>query len=108
MLLNLPIIKCQTKEVRTKVLGPQVIDVFGAIGLGIEASDKMNADEKNYNLGIYSMELKIDGNSVYHFHFDKFPLLMKRHYANAHVDSMEMRWSTMPKYNAVFRLPGSR
>ena len=43
--------KVSNEEGENKILGPQVINVFGSIGLGIEASDKMNSADKNYNLG---------------------------------------------------------
>lgn len=62
---------------------PQVIDAGGETGFGITATD-MNSASSNHN-GIYSIELKLDGATVYtfaaeHFAFDQ------THAINAYID----------------------
>jgi hypothetical protein len=62
---------------------PQVINVSGETGFGITATD-MNSTSFNHN-GIYSIELKLDGTTVYtfaaeHFAFDQ------THAINAYID----------------------
>ncbi len=99
--------KVSNESGENKILGPQVINVFGSIGLGIEAEDKkMDPDVKEYSLGIYSIEMKVDGNKAYSFRFDKFSFDETR-YANAHVDYEEETLHNA-KIQRCYRLPGNK
>jgi hypothetical protein len=62
---------------------PQVINLSGEIGFGITAND-MNSTSANRN-GVYSMELKLDGRTVYTFAVERFAF-DQTHAINAHID----------------------
>jgi hypothetical protein len=87
-----------------RLLKPQVLNLSGYIGFGIGASD-MNSASMNRN-GIYSLELKLDGNIVYTFAAERFAF-DQTHAINAYIDYPSFitsrRW--MQK---CFILPGSR
>ncbi|MGZ3763415.1 MAG: M23 family metallopeptidase [Mucilaginibacter sp.] len=83
---------------------PQVIDISGETGFGITATD-LNSTSLNHN-GIYSIELKLDGTTVYtfaaeHFAFDQ------THAINAYIDYPT--FLTSHRFiQKCFILPGSK
>jgi murein DD-endopeptidase MepM/ murein hydrolase activator NlpD len=83
---------------------PQVIDIDGETGFGITTND-MNSVSPNHN-GVYSIELKVDGTTVYTFAVERFAF-DQTHAINAYIDYPEFlktrRW--MQK---CFILPGSK
>ena len=83
---------------------PGTLNLSGSIGFGITAND-MNSTSPNHN-GIYSIELKLDGKTVYTFAVERFAF-DQTHAINAYIDYPEFlkthRW--MQK---CFILPGSR
>lgn len=60
-----------------------VINLSGDIGFGIITSD-MNSTSANHN-GVYSIQLKVDGKSVYTFAVERFAF-DQTHAINAHID----------------------
>ncbi|MDB5009557.1 MAG: family metallopeptidase [Mucilaginibacter sp.] len=62
---------------------PGVITLNGQIGFGINAND-MNSSSANHN-GIYSLELKLDGKTVYTFVMERFAF-DQTHAINAYID----------------------
>jgi murein DD-endopeptidase MepM/ murein hydrolase activator NlpD len=83
---------------------PGVISLSGEIGFGLTAND-MTSVSPNHN-GIYSVELKVDGKTVYTFAVERFAF-DQTHAINAYIDYPEFlkthRW--MQK---CFILPGSK
>ncbi|MBK0380522.1 M23 family metallopeptidase [Mucilaginibacter segetis] len=83
---------------------PQVLHLSGNTGFAIAVTD-VNSASPNHN-GIYSLELKLDGNTVYTFTVERFAF-DQTHAINAYVDYptylKTRRW--MQK---CFILPGSR
>ncbi len=83
---------------------PQVLNLSGSIGFGLTAND-MNSTSPNHN-GIYSIELKLDGKTVYTFVVERFAF-DQTHAINAYIDYPEFlktrRW--MQK---CFIPPGSK
>ncbi len=77
---------------------------YGLVGFGIEATDYQQ--QSTASLGIYSVELKIDSNSVYEYKMDRFNFNDTR-YVNAHID-----YQSKVRDNQViqrcFRIPGNR
>jgi hypothetical protein len=79
------------------------IQAFGTIGFGIEATDaQQNSDAQ---LGIYSLELKVDSTDVYDFKMDRFNFDDRR-YANAHIDYFSKERDNY-LIQRGFRLPGN-
>jgi hypothetical protein len=82
---------------------PQVLHLGGNIGFGINATD-MNSTSANHN-GIYSIELRLDGQTVYTFAVERFAF-DQTHAINAYIDypafTSSRRW--MQK---CFIMPGS-
>ncbi|MEN0054914.1 MAG: M23 family metallopeptidase [Mucilaginibacter sp.] len=82
---------------------PQTLHLSGYVGFGINATD-MNSTSANHN-GIYSIELKLDGQTVYTFTVERFAF-DQTHAINAYIDypafTSSRRW--MQK---CFILPGS-
>lgn len=83
---------------------PQVLNLSGNTGFGIGVTD-MNSSSMNRN-GIYSLELKLDGTTVYTFAVERFAF-DQTHAINAYIDYpafvTSKRW--MQK---CFIMPGSR
>jgi hypothetical protein len=83
---------------------PQVINVSGETGFGITATD-MNSSSFNHN-GIYSIELKLDGATVYTFAAERFAF-DQTHAINAYIDYPT--FLTSHKFiQKCFILPGSK
>ncbi|MGN8071762.1 M23 family metallopeptidase [Mucilaginibacter sp. SG564] len=86
-----------------RLLKPQVLHLSGYVGFGINTTD-MNSASANHN-GIYSLELKLDGQTVYTFTVERFAF-DQTHAINAYIDypafESSRRW--MQK---CFILPGS-
>ena len=83
---------------------PGVINLSGQIGFGLTAND-MTSVSPNHN-GIYSVELKLDGKTVYTFAVERFAF-DETHAINAYIDYPEFlkarRW-----VQKCFILPGSK
>lgn len=86
------------------LMHPQVINLSGETGFGITASD-MNSISFNRN-GVYSIELKLDGTTVYTFAAERFAF-DQTHAINAYIDYPTFlashRW-----IQKCFILPGSK
>jgi hypothetical protein len=83
---------------------PGVINLSGAIGFGIAATD-MNSTSANHN-GVYSVELKLDGKTVYTFAVERFAF-DQTHAVNAYLDYPEFV-ATHRHIQKCFILPGSK
>ena len=83
---------------------PQVINVAGETGFGITATD-MNSASFNHN-GIYSIELKVDGTTVYTFAVEHFAF-DQTHSINAYIDYPTFL-SSHRFIQKCFILPGSK
>ncbi|MDO3625978.1 peptidoglycan DD-metalloendopeptidase family protein [Mucilaginibacter sp. BT774] len=83
---------------------PQVINVSGETGFGITATD-MNSASFNHN-GIYSIELKVDGTTVYTFAVERFAF-DQTHSINAYID-YPIFLSSHRFIQKCFILPGSK
>ena len=83
---------------------PQVINISGQTGFGITATD-MNSASFNHN-GIYSIELKVDGNTVYTFAVERFAF-DQTHAINAYIDYPTFL-SSHHFIQKCFILPGSK
>jgi hypothetical protein len=83
---------------------PGVINLSGAIGFGI-TTDDMNSTSLNHN-GVYSIELKLDGQTVYTFAVERFAF-DQTHAINAYIDYPEFL-KTHLFMQKCFILPGSR
>jgi hypothetical protein len=83
---------------------PGVINLNGQTGFGITAND-MTSASPNHN-GIYSVELKVDGKTVYTFAVERFAF-DETHAINAYIDYPEFlkthRW-----IQKCFILPGNK
>lgn len=66
-----------------QLLKPQTLELSGDIGFGITAND-MNSTSANKN-GVYSIELKVDGKTVYTFAVERFAF-DQTHAINAYID----------------------
>ncbi|WP_298681244.1 M23 family metallopeptidase [uncultured Mucilaginibacter sp.] len=86
------------------LLKPQVLNLSGNTGFGISVTD-MNSASANRN-GIYSLELKLDGVTMYTFSVERFAF-DQTHAINAYIDYpaflTSRRW-----VQKCFILPGSR
>ncbi len=75
-----------------------------AAGLGLECYDYMNGTSNR--CGVYSLELLVNGDRVYHFQTDEFSFNESR-YINAHMDySLEML--TRRRTHDLYRKPGEQ
>ena len=83
---------------------PQVINVSGATGFGISTSD-MTSVSPNHN-GVYSIELKLDGKTVYSFAVERFAF-DQTHAINAYIDYPEFLRAHR-FIQKCFILPGSK
>jgi hypothetical protein len=83
---------------------PGIINLDGEIGFGITTNDMTSASQ-NHN-GIYSIELKLDGKTVYTFSVERFAF-DQTHAINAYINYPEFlkthRW-----IQKCFILPGSK
>jgi murein DD-endopeptidase MepM/ murein hydrolase activator NlpD len=86
------------------LLKPHVINLSGDIGFGITATDITNTSP-NRN-GIYSIELKLDGKTVYTFAVERFAF-DQTHAINAYIDYPEFL-NTGRFIQKCFILPGSK
>ena len=86
------------------LIKPGIINLSGQIGFGITAND-MTSVSPNHN-GVYSVELKLDGKTVYTFAVERFAF-DETHAINAYIDYPEFlktrRW-----VQKCFILPGSK
>jgi hypothetical protein len=81
-----------------------VINLSGPIGFGVTATD-MTSVSPNHN-GIYSVELKLDGKTVYTFAVERFAF-DQTHAINAYIDYPEFL-KTHRFIQKCFILPGSK
>lgn len=83
---------------------PKTLELNGEIGFGITAND-MNSTSNNHN-GVYSIELKLDGKTVYTFVVERFAF-DQTHAINAYIDYpvylTSHRW-----IQKCFVLPGNK
>jgi len=86
------------------MMKPQVINVSGETGFGITATD-MNSASFNHN-GVYSIELKVDGQTVYTFAVERFAF-DQTHAINAYIDYPTFL-SSHRFIQKCFILPGSK
>ena len=89
---------------RYHLVKPQIIQVSGETGFGITATD-MNSSSFNHN-GIYSIELKVDGATVYTFAVERFAF-DQTHSINAYIDYPTFL-SSHRFIQKCFILPGSK
>jgi len=82
---------------------PQVIEVSGNTGFGISTTD-VNSTSTNKN-GVYSIELKVDGRTVYTFAVERFAF-DQTHAINAYID-YPTYLSQGRQIQKCFILPGS-
>ncbi len=87
-----------------RLLRPQMINVSGETGFGIIANDQTSASP-NHN-GIYSLELKVDGKTVYTFAIERFAFDETRA-INAYIDYPEFL-KTHRYIQKCFILPGNK
>jgi murein DD-endopeptidase MepM/ murein hydrolase activator NlpD len=86
------------------LLKPQVLNISGNTGFGISATD-INDASANHN-GIYSLELKLDGVTMYTFAVERFAF-DQTHAINAYIDYPA--FITAHRFmQKCFILPGSR
>jgi hypothetical protein len=83
---------------------PEVLNLSGAIGFGLTATD-MTSVSPNHN-GIYSVELKLDGKTVYTFAVERFGF-DQTHAINAYIDYPEFL-KTHRFFQKCFILPGNK
>ena len=86
------------------LIKPQVINVSGPTGFGITAND-MNSTSFNHN-GIYSIELKVDDQTVYTFAVERFAF-DQTHAINAYID-YPLFLTSHRFIQKCFILPGSK
>jgi len=82
--------KSEPKSVETvfynnqyQIKNGQVIPVYGTVGFGVQVVDYL--DGNGSKCGIYSLNLKVDGQSIYSFKMDEFDFDESR-YINSHID----------------------
>lgn len=83
---------------------PQIISVSGETGFGITATD-MNSTSFNHN-GVYSIELKVDGTTIYTFAAERFAF-DQTHAINAYIDYPAFL-SSHRFIQKCFMLPGTK
>jgi hypothetical protein len=83
---------------------PQVISVSGQTGFGITSND-LTSVSPNHN-GIYSVELKVDGKTIYTFTVERFAF-NQTHAINAYIDYPEFLIHRL-WMQKCFILPGSK
>ena len=66
-----------------RIQGNKKIRISGKVGFGIEAFDFL--DGSSLRCGVYSIELKVQDKTIYHFSADKFSFAESR-YINSHLD----------------------
>ncbi|QJD94707.1 M23 family metallopeptidase [Mucilaginibacter robiniae] len=82
---------------------PQTLNLSGDVGFGITATD-MNSTSFNRN-GLYSLEMKLDGQTVYTFAVERFAF-DQTHAINAYIDYPQFQL-TRSMIQKCFILPGS-
>jgi len=87
-----------------RLVKPAVINLSGAVGFGLSTND-MNSVSENHN-GVYSIELKLDGKTVYSFAVERFAF-DQTHAINAYIDYPEFL-KTHRFIQKCFILPGSK
>jgi murein DD-endopeptidase MepM/ murein hydrolase activator NlpD len=87
-----------------RLLKPQVLQLSGNTGFGIAVTDQ-NSASNNHN-GVYSIELKLDGRTVYTFAVERFAF-DQTHAVNAYIDYPTFLL-TRRMIQKCFILPGSR
>ncbi len=88
----------------TYTLNRPVIPVYGSIGFAIQTNDFFDMSENR--CGVYSIELKIDGELYYSFKMDEFSFDETR-YLNSHIDYEEYILSRK-RFHKTWLDPGNR
>ena len=81
-----------------------IIPVYGNIGFAIQTNDFF--DESNNRCGVYSIQLKIDGELYYSFKMDRFAFSESR-YINSHIDYAEYQRSRR-RFHKTWIDPGNK
>lgn len=81
-----------------------IIPVSGNIGFAIQTNDFF--DESNNRCGVYSIQLKIDGELYYSFKMDRFAFSESR-YINSHIDFAEYQRSRR-RFHKTWIDPGNK
>ena len=81
-----------------------LIEISGKIGIGVSTYDKMNL-QKN-RVGIYTIQLEVDGETEYQYKMDKFGFHQTR-YMNCHID-FEKKIRSGKYYQKCFVDDGNR
>lgn len=80
------------------------LEAYGRIGLAIRANDFY--DNSHNICGIYTAELKVNGEVVFGYSFDRMPFSDTR-YMNSHID-YELSLSNGNRVHRLWRQPGNR
>lgn len=88
---------------RYRISNNQAIACSGEIGLEIDAGDYL--DGASNRCGIYSLELKVDGTTIFSFEMDKFSFAVSR-FINSHID-YEYYMQTRRRYIRAWMQPGN-
>ncbi len=83
-----------------------IISRFSKFGLGVQAGDWMNGSDSDGDFGIYSLELQLDGKSIFSFQNDRLDFAEGR-YANCMIDYAQKKINKREIYRA-FLLPGNQ
>jgi hypothetical protein len=81
-----------------------IIPVYGKIGFAIQTNDFF--DESHNRCGVYSMQMKVDGELQYSFKMDRFSFAETR-YINSHIDYEEYIRSRR-RYHKTWKDPGNK
>ena len=93
----------QTWDNVNMINSPNVILTYGYIGFGISAVD--HQDGSTALLGIYSVDMTVDGQNAYHWQYDRFNFNDTKE-VNAHIDYLTYVRDRLTVERA-FRLPGN-
>jgi len=86
------------------IKGNPIIPVYGQIGFAIQTNDFF--DESHNRCGVYSIQLKFDGELYYSFKMDRFSFAETR-YINSHIDYGEYNRSRR-RFHKTWIDPGNR
>lgn len=87
-----------------RISGNQSVKIYGKAGFGIEAYDYLDGSSKR--CGPSSIELKVNGKTIFNFTVDKLDFNESR-YINAHIDYPALK-NTKRKINLLYRKPNNR
>jgi hypothetical protein len=79
---------------------------FNEVGVGIKTYDLANGCDSDGFFGIYSLQMKVDGNTVYSFAMNRLDFSEGR-YANCHIDYKQKK-KNKEQFYRCFQLPGNK